>query len=177
MRARCSRMSSYGNERRSGVIFLREKLLRGTPSTPVISKMAARLAIWFEFFRTTSNARVRVGGQQHAIDRQAAGSGVVHLVSRFPYNQRSDATQRRNRDIAPGIFLKPMTSTRHSSVTSIPHGVRYAVPKSNFSRRKITLRSSLGLIRNSQWVTRSRKLFRSKSRWLPSQKLGWIVAY
>jgi hypothetical protein len=54
--------------------------------------MAARLAASFKFFRPTSNAFVRVGGQQHAIDRQAAGNGVVRLVSRFLYNQRSDAT-------------------------------------------------------------------------------------
>ena len=36
--------------------------------------MAARLAVWFKFFRITSNAHVRVGGQHHAINRQAAGS-------------------------------------------------------------------------------------------------------
>ena len=40
----------------------------------VIAKMAARLALWFKSSRRISNARVRVGGQQHAIDRQAAGS-------------------------------------------------------------------------------------------------------
>ena len=56
------------------VIFLREKLLCGTPPATVIAKMAGRLALWFKFFCLTSNACVRVGGQEHAINRQAAGS-------------------------------------------------------------------------------------------------------
>jgi hypothetical protein len=51
-------------------------------------------------------------------------------------NQLSDTTQRRSRDLAPGIFLQPVTATRHFSMRSIPCGV----PQSNFSRRKITLR-------------------------------------
>ena len=154
------------------VIFLREKLLCGTPS----------------------NACTRVGGQQHAIDRQTAGShgrigevtGVImdarprpilrtlrqprlHRVqvnqeeavflaafvdnpaqqansaavriprqgkTRTVIKNQSDTTKRRSRDIAPSIFLKPVTATRHFSMSSIPHGV----PQSNFSRRKITLR-------------------------------------
>jgi len=51
-------------------------------------------------------------------------------------NQRSDTTRRRSRDVAPSIFLKPVTATRHFRMSSIPHGV----PQSDFSRRKITLR-------------------------------------
>ena len=51
-------------------------------------------------------------------------------------NQLPDTTQRRSRDIAPGIILKPVNATRHFSMSSIPHGI----PQSNFSRRKITLR-------------------------------------
>ena len=51
-------------------------------------------------------------------------------------NQRSDTTKRRSRDMAPSIFLKPVTATRHFRRGPIPHGV----PQSNFSRRKITLR-------------------------------------
>jgi hypothetical protein len=68
------RKADSPNKSKRRVIFLREKLLCGTPGTTVTAKMPARLAVWFKFFRPTSNACVGLGGQQHAIDRQAAGS-------------------------------------------------------------------------------------------------------
>ena len=121
-----------------GVIFRREQSLRGTPS----------------------NASVRVDGQPHVIDRQTTGghgrigevTGVIMDARPRPIlralcqprlhrvqvikNQLSDTTKRRSRDMAPSLFLKPVTASRHFSMSSIPHGV----PQSNFSRRKITLR-------------------------------------
>ena len=51
----------------------------------------------------------------------------------------SDNTKRRSRDIAPSIFLKPVTATRHFSMSSIPHGV----PQSNRSRRTISRYAAL----------------------------------
>jgi hypothetical protein len=71
---------------------------------------------------------------QHAIDRQSAGSHrriddvngsswtldhaqysrrLAHSPSTGLRNPRSDTTQRRSGDIAPSIFLKPATATRH----------------------------------------------------------------
>jgi hypothetical protein len=46
-----------------------------------MAKMAARPAQQFKFFRRISNAGVRVGGHQYAIDRQAARnkSNIRHL--------------------------------------------------------------------------------------------------
>ena len=42
-------------------------------------------------------------------------------------NQRSETTKRRSRDIAPSIFPKPVTATRHFRMSSIPHGVAQSV--------------------------------------------------
>jgi len=74
-----------------------------------MAKMAARPALRFKFFRRISNAGVRVGGQQHAIDRQTAGScGRIADVTRFPSSgpasRRRDAyvVSVRAREYAPG---------------------------------------------------------------------------
>jgi hypothetical protein len=55
----------------------RKITLRNVSSTPPatpMAKIAARPAQQFKFFRRISNAGVRVGGQQNAVNRQAAGS-------------------------------------------------------------------------------------------------------
>jgi hypothetical protein len=54
-------------------------------------------------------------------------------------NQLSDATQRRSRDIAPSIFLKSLTATRHFSMSSIPHPPETSelqIPNSRFKNPK-----------------------------------------
>ena len=73
--------------------------------------MAARLAVWFKFFRLTSNAHVRVGGQQLAINRQAAGNqGHIGEVSGVVMDARP---QPMLRTVGPSRLHPVHTSCQH----------------------------------------------------------------
>ena len=73
--------------------FSPRKITLRYASRAVIANMAARLTVVFKLFRLISNARARISGQQHAIDRQAAGghgrigevSGVIMDARPLPF--------------------------------------------------------------------------------------------
>ena len=94
----------------------------GALRATVTAKMAARLAVGFKIFHLTSSARMRVVWQQHAIDRQAAGShGRIGNVSGVVMDARPRPSLptagpfHLHRIKEPTVRYHPAPKSRHSA--------------------------------------------------------------